>query len=132
MKFAKTAAIAALFTVAFALPTFAADDVVNKALDSLELHLGSAIACQPVMGVAYVEDARSKALVSLEAFGMGESDAALIIARAEQAVQRDAQKAAKTLAATPVNEASQFCQSEYARTGEVFTVAMAGVADAFN
>ena len=131
MKLFATAAAAVLVALTLTAPTFAAGDVVNDALDSLELHLGSAIACQPVVGVRYVEEARSTALTSLEAFGMGQDDAAMIIARAEQAVQRDAAKAAATLAETPLDQASQFCQAEYARTGEVFTVAMADVADAF-
>ena len=128
-----TAAAAALLALAaLTAPTFAADDVVNQALDSLEMHLGSALSCEPVIGVAYLEDARSTALTSLEAVGMGEDDATGVIQRAEQAAQRTAQKNAAALAATSPTEASQFCLNDHARTEEAMTVAMAALATSFH
>ena len=131
MKFTKLAAATALLTMAFAAPTIA-NDVVNDALDSIELHLGSALTCEPVIGVSYLEDARATALTSLESVGMKEIDAEGVIQRAEQAVQRDAAKAAATLAQAPQAEANQFCLNDHARTEQAMTVAMAAVANAFH
>ena len=132
MKLFATAAAAVLVALTLTAPSFAAGDVVNDALDSIELHIGSALSCEPVLGASYLEDARATALVSLESVGMKEADAVGVIQRAENAVSRDAKKAAQTIAATPLAEASAFCLNDHARTEAAMTVAMAAVASAFH